>query len=208
MRIVWLLILVLTAVPGLAQEGASGDEGCSDREICPIPFVKLSKPESDLFLTHGKVMDPERPDWNKYRDPIQRYNDVRSCLTEDQRNAPIPDLRKVNWTRLLVRKHEADVCMFRIATSLLTLEALEKWALSQDMKFSELARVRSENYRSRYPMEPRFGVEFGWTGDQYRELRPRSLLSFLDRGVYRYRIGIHFSESMEVSGADSATVSK
>jgi hypothetical protein len=202
MRFICFCILALIGTPLLAQDKRpASEQRCSDLAVCPIAYVRLSTQETDPFLKQGKIVDEEHADWEGYRGPIRKFSDVRSCLTEDQRYAQFPDLRKVNWPRLLGQRNEAEVCVFRIVTSLLSVDAIETWALSLDMNVSELGRTKSEDYQSKYPMEPRFNLGLGWTGDQYRERVAWSPLGLLNKFIYGYSITVTFSENMQVSGA-------
>ncbi len=101
-------------------------EQCLDPQVCPIPYVRLSKQETEPFLFLGKVVDEDHPRYGDYRAALSRFPDVRSCLTEEEREKPQPDLRQVEWGGIRDTR-DIDVCVFRIATSVKAIDIIKEW---------------------------------------------------------------------------------
>ena len=100
----------------------------------PIAYDYLSSEKTDPFRVHGKA-PYKRADRSLWADKraVRRWPDVRSCLVRSERKAEKPDLRKMNWGKLR-RKEDVEVCLFRIAASLRSPEAMRDWFISQGMQ--------------------------------------------------------------------------
>ena len=85
------LALLPVAGPVASYAGEAAIEQCLDPEICPIPYVRLAKQETEPFLFLGRVMDESRPRFYQYEDALRRFPDVRSCHIEEERGKPQPD---------------------------------------------------------------------------------------------------------------------
>ncbi|MCP4072925.1 MAG: hypothetical protein GY742_14505 [Hyphomicrobiales bacterium] len=82
-----------------------------------IPYKMLSNETTHPFFT-GKAP--------KYVVEIERYRDVRDCLVSSERSKPEPDLRLIDWNKLW-NYEEAEVCLWRILSSLGTKERATLW---------------------------------------------------------------------------------
>ncbi len=103
-----------------------------------IPYDHLATEDTDPFLSGGKA--PVKG--SRIIAVAMRHNNVRDCLKYSERKAQIPDLRLVAWYR--IRSDEvADVCLFRVLSSLGTPERAMVWLWSQGLP----ARVRLHDER-------------------------------------------------------------
>ena len=78
--------------------------------------------ESDVpFLKHG-----EPPNKDEHKVAVKKWPDVRSCLIESERKKKTPDIRLIDWDQLYT-VDEADVCLFRIFSSIGSVGGVIKW---------------------------------------------------------------------------------
>lgn len=94
-----------------------------------IPYDHLATEETDPFLVGGE------PPVAGSRAVVlaKRYDNVRECLVRSERDAEIPDLRKFAWHKM--RSYDvADICLFRVFSSLGTPEKAKLWLDSQGLK--------------------------------------------------------------------------
>ncbi len=109
----------------------------------PLAYERLPDERTDPFLVYGK-----RPVKRANQQAARRWPDVRSCLMRSERKAETPDLRKMNWGKMR-RKEDIEVCLFRIASSLGSPEAMRDWFVSQGMQ-----RVKIEMRKKRGNLYP------------------------------------------------------
>jgi hypothetical protein len=82
----------------------------------------------EVLTASAAVISPENQ--RKYQSSIERYRSVRDCLSESERVRPQPDLTKFDWDEIH-RNEDAEVCIFRVATSYSAPVDLENWFESQ-----------------------------------------------------------------------------
>ena len=104
----------------------------------PIAYDHLSDEKTEPYLVLGKP-----PVKGADKRAARRWPDVRSCLMRSERKVENPDLRKMDWGKMR-RDEDIEVCLFRIAASLHSPEALRDWFASQGMqqvRISVLAKI-------------------------------------------------------------------
>lgn len=99
-----------------------------------VPREELSSQDTDPFLFLGSVMDRDHAQWNRYGPAIRRRPDTLSCLRPEERDAERPNLLAYDWHR--VQQHE--VCLFRIATTLGSVERVRAWMAASGMQLRPL----------------------------------------------------------------------
>lgn len=87
----------------------------------PFPYKFLSSEENTPFLKFGKP--PHKKD---HKIAVERWPDVRACLVESERTKKMPDIRQIDWDQFYIHE-EADVCLFRIFTSIGSMEGTIQW---------------------------------------------------------------------------------
>lgn len=199
---------VLALVLGLGSLAAPGGEPsteqCSDTEVCPIPYVRLAKQETEPFLFLGKVVNENHPRHEDYDRALRRFPDVRSCLTEDERNKPQPDLREIDWDEMR-NVRDVDVCVFRIASSIQDVDRIKNWLRHQGFTVGEMSRRFSESYTPRYATEPAFGLQAHMSVDRFRKIFPKPWITILT-GVEllrNYWLTISFSQEYQIVDVSS-----
>ena len=184
-----------------ANAGEPKIEQCLNPEICPIPYVRLAKQETEPFLFQGKVVDVNHPRYGYYRQALRGFPDVRSCLTTDERDKPQPDLRQIDWDAIH-DVQEISVCVFRIASSIEDVEAIRTWLRYHDFSVGKGSRIRRENYVPKYETESMFGFSAILTIEKFRKIVPRSwfarLIGF--EGGRSFSLSISFSQNGQVVG--------
>lgn len=135
----------------------------------PIAYDHLSDEKTDPFLVYGKppVKRADRRLWADMQ-AVRRWPDVRSCLIRSERKAEKPDLRKMDWGKMR-RKEDIEVCLFRVAASLQSQEAMRDWFVSQGMQYVEI--TKREKLPNVYPedMWEVAAINRFSTGKTYRE---------------------------------------
>ncbi|MEJ2018147.1 MAG: hypothetical protein P8X51_07580 [Maritimibacter sp.] len=93
----------------------------------PIAYDYLANEETDPFPIDQIRLRPDI-----WREPIIQYSNVRDCLVAEERNADMPNLRRIDWAGL--SSVERSVCVWRIFASLGTPERAADWARAQRLK--------------------------------------------------------------------------
>lgn len=94
--------------------------------------VRLSIESIVPVTRFGRPLNPARPWYSAYREGVDRFPSARSCLIDEERDRPRPDLTRFDW-RKVTTYAQAEVCIFRIATSYRTVEGFERWMLAQGL---------------------------------------------------------------------------
>lgn len=139
-------------------------------------------------------MDETHPRWREFKRAIKNYPDTHSCLIRDEVNTSKPNLLKLDWKRVGTGR-SAEVCIFRIAKSLSTVERIRTW-----LEYHRFSKIQ---YKRRFPDDrilrnPGMGVaRVGgwWRIEKYRAVNPSLLKSVFGLDLVRsYKLGIYFNE--------------
>jgi hypothetical protein len=120
-----------TSTQNLRRETEMATQKCG-RDVGPIPFKRLSdKP----FLHDNRPLSDitKHPHYEGYRDAVTRFPDVRACLVDSERGKQIPDLTRFDWNKIKSRD-DAEVCLFRVFSSIGNVERSRQWFESQGFK--------------------------------------------------------------------------
>jgi len=158
--------------------------------------VRLSSEEYLPFVFMGKIPGRGHPKYRTFRQPIARFPDVRSCLIRKERDAAKPDLTAFDW-RSMGGATEAEVCIYRIATSYRDPDGFEAWLAAQDFgsirqrEGSVLINQTKEIYVQGYwPVEEK-GVLLGLRNYLYRIYLKYIADSLLISVRYRDGFGVY-----------------
>jgi hypothetical protein len=138
-----LLLLVGSAYWGFI--GAKTDsQMCRSSHDWPIPFQRLSDERHFPFLMFGRPISywKERSDYAEYRAAAARFPDVTSCLFDSERQKKAPNLALFDWNKIKSNE-EAEVCMFRVFSSIGGVEGASKWLESQGFKIWSIEKPTS-----------------------------------------------------------------
>jgi hypothetical protein len=158
--------------------------------------VRLSSEEDLPFVFLGKVPGPGHPKYRTYRKPIARFPDVRSCLIKKERAKAKPDLTAFDW-RSMGGATEAEVCIYRIATSYRDPDGFEAWLAAQDFgsirqrEGSVLINKTKEIYVQGYWPVKEKGVLLGLRNYLYRIYLKYDADSLLISVRYRDGFGVY-----------------
>lgn len=156
--LIFASLWAVSAASAFAQEAAFEAYHDSAGEV-----VRLSSQESEPFLKNGKKIEPPHPLAEKYANSLKRFPDVRSCLLKAERSKPQPDLTLIDWN-ILSGVEDADICVFRIASSYSTMEEMHEWFKTQGFKskmfISDEARIGISASFSFSNNWPRIGSNF------------------------------------------------
>ena len=144
-----------------------------------IPYDHLATEETDPYLLNGKPPTNEKTIW-----AVRRYATVQDCLLRSERDADKPDLRKIAWHNMRNR-NVANVCLFRIFSSLQTPAAVEKWFESQGLD-------------TRYPGHNKLGESFMIIGKNDLN-RSRFLMVGAGYVQRRFAIWIAYAELIQAT---------
>lgn len=187
-----------------AQPQEPGAEQCLNPDICPIPYVRLAKQNTEPFLFLGKVVSENHPRYADYESAINSFPNVRSCLIENERNEPQPDLRQIDWSAMH-DIHDIDVCVFRIASSIEVIESIKSWLRYHGIKVGAGSSLYGQGYVPKNETDRVFALESHLSVNKFREIIPRSWIAHLIgiELMRNYWITISFSKSGRVVGVTS-----
>lgn len=181
-------------------------EQCQDIANCPIPYVRLSNQETDPFLFFGTIMDESHPRWRQYRRYLFKFTEVRGCLTKKEQEKVEPNLSLIDWQNVGTGRG-ADVCIFRIVSSLGTPERAKRWLELQGFETRPLQRLGHEREKHRYESQPWFLISGNWSVEQYREVNPNWFLELFDIDpVYTYSVTLNFSKDKSIVGVFASVI--
>ncbi len=183
-------------------------EYCRANDSCTIGFDHLANQETDPFLFLGKIVNREHPQWKRYRKDLRRFPDVASCLVDSERQKKKPNLLKLDWDEVGTGSG-AEVCVFRIASSLKDSGQTLNWLAFHMFRFSGLNRIGSQKFKPRYETEPISQVTARWSIEQYRQVKPSLLTSLTGYElIYEYRLILNFDQNSRISGVGVSTPTK
>lgn len=109
--------------------------------------VRLANEETMPFLFLGKqvmsynVDDPKMTHMKyhkkRYAKSIERFSSVQDCLLKSEQKSPHPDLTRFDWGRI-TGEEEAEVCVFRVASSYFSPADMRNWLASQEFRAKTL----------------------------------------------------------------------
>lgn len=202
-------LCLLGASPAIS-ENSEGDiwAECRATDSCTIEYDHLANQDTDPFLFIGKVVDREHPKWRSYRKALRRYPDVRDCLVEEERDKSEPNLLMIDWERIGTGKN-ASVCVFRIASSLGSVERIQAWLAYHRFKFGSVSRRVSESFIPHYETYPVYNITASWSADRYREFNPSWLVAITGYDlIYSYTLVLNFDQNQRIAGVGVGTRSK
>lgn len=198
-----LALLIGAGTAGAIAQDESTEQ-CLDPEICPIPYVRLAKQETEPYLLDGKVVDESHPRYVHYGEPILRFPDVRSCLVESERGEPVPDLRLMDWDAA-ENLADVDVCVFRVASSIGDVDTVKLWLRYHGFHVGRDIPLHGKSYVPKSETDAMFIVDSLLPVEKFRGIFPRSRIWRLIgiETVHSYSLGIWFSQSGRVVGVTS-----
>lgn len=187
-----------TTSPPLGNKGIEIDAPTRD---FLIPIGQLTTQADRPYMVLGTVIDGAQPRWEKTKKYIKRYPTAAQCLKQEEQSKPVVDLRNIDW-----RGPEGfvglEVCLFRIMTSLKSVEEMYAWFTYHGFKISPVSRYRSEfAHVGRDAYLPVKSFTAIWEIDEYYERRPNWFYSLT-------KFGTAYSVSVTVSLSNDDNVSK
>lgn len=136
-------------------------EQCLDSALCPVSYVRLSTQKAKPYLHQGSVMKSNHGQYFSYRRAIRKFPDVLTCLQKEQRTKKYPDLRYIDWGAI-GSNYEAEVCIFRIMSSIQNAELSRKLfsAIGFDTPLLKTGNAASFGMGGR--SEGVYYTSFGW----------------------------------------------
>jgi hypothetical protein len=136
--ILLLLISIIlwssTSMQNLRREAEMGTQKCG-REVGLIPFKRLSYETVFPFLyaAHPLSDFPKHPYYEEYRAAVTRFPEVRACLLDSEKEKQTPNLTRFDWNKMN-STFDAEVCLFRVFSSIGSIEESRQWFESQGFK--------------------------------------------------------------------------
>ncbi|MEM7076654.1 MAG: hypothetical protein AAF484_16310, partial [Pseudomonadota bacterium] len=111
-----------------------------------------------------------------------------------------PNLLVFDW-RTFGFSPSAEVCLFRIASSLGNPDRIEKWLEFHNLSHSGVTRFRSPKFEPEFEHEAVYSVTASWTVEQFREVQPSwfAKLTGIEM-MTSYTLGVQFNKDKKVSG--------
>lgn len=101
---------------------------------------QLSSEDNAPFLFFGQKVTGS-PLEKKYAESLARFPSVLDCLASPNRDKP--DLTNFDWSKIN-SLHDADVCLFRVASSYSTPDEMKRWLKLQGFDTQESDALPSE----------------------------------------------------------------
>lgn len=123
-----------------------------------VGLVKLlASEQSAPFRGRGGSTATNNP---RYADAVARFPDVRSCLRDSEAGKETPDLTHFVWSRL---RHEfdAEVCIFRIASSYQDVGAVQDWFSAEVFRDVAVFQMEPENLRDKITVSSDWSLSEG-----------------------------------------------
>ena len=183
---------------------AAGSEQCLDQLTCPVTYMRLATQETEPFFFYGEEVTVTHRRYKDYRDAIQQFPDVRSCLIPSERPKPKPDLRRMDWTEVK-SFHDIEVCVFRIAMSIQDIDMVKAWLRNNDFIVGREVKQRSDDYVPMRDTDPVFIIDSTLSVENFRKIVPRPWIwriIGIER-VYNFSLSILFSRTGQVVGVSS-----
>ncbi len=86
----------------------------------------IANESTNPFLLNGKSLETLQDHKENYGVAINKFYSVQDCLSENTKEMTNPDLTNIDWNKIDT-KEEAEVCLFRIASSYKSPEAMLEW---------------------------------------------------------------------------------
>lgn len=181
---------------------------CRSANSCSIEYDYLSNQKTDPFLFLGRVVNDEHPQWRTYQKTLRRHPDVESCLAKEERNERHPNLLHVDWAYVGTSRG-AEICLFRIASSLGSIERIVEWLEYQGFRHRGLNRSVSPKFKPHFETQPVADITASWTAERYREISPSWLSSLTGYDLINsYLLVLSFDQNDKISGVDASARTK
>lgn len=150
-----LLVLRVSAYWFFIGDGAR-NLMCKGNNL-PVSFARLSDETAFPFLKSGVLFSQleKRHDSTEHQSAITRFPDARSCLVDSEGKKQIPSLTRFDWDKIRVTQ-DAEVCLFRILSSIRSFKGSQKWLESQGLS---IGKTQDRSFFSNAPFEEK--EEFG-----------------------------------------------
>jgi hypothetical protein len=161
----------------------------------PVPFKRLSDEKNFPFLMFGHPPSVwhKNQDYEAIRESVARFPNVRSCLIKSEKEKQIPNLTLFDWNAVKGTK-DAEVCVFRIATSIGGIEGTKQWLISQGLGITDVMEIPASIVSLTGEQKPGTRINASWStkicGLRFREI-PFSPLDQLYQRLIAY--GVWFS---------------
>lgn len=117
MKFILFVFLILTSSPAFSEESMYEDQFGKVNTLSEEQYVPFKYQNKTIYNEHVS---------KKYKDSVRKFPTVQSCLDEEEQGKSKPDLHRFNWMAFS-NTTDADVCLFRIATSYSDIESFIKW---------------------------------------------------------------------------------
>jgi len=200
-----LLVIILGTIMFFANTHADQvAEIIKKRETFqPIAYKRLSSEKEFPFLQFGKTLSERKKylpaqDFRKYEQAVQRWPDVRSCLIPSEREKENPNLLLFDWQQVRSTE-EAEVCLFRVMSSLADVEKAGQWFLAQG--FDDVSKARIETSKSSQKTWGKEGFHAYWDmKTKATPIRHNNILDVIGAWIpYRLSISIGYLSGEVVS---------
>lgn len=189
-------VMLITVNNSLASDGNREQNICSINQHCVIPTDQLSTEKTDPYLWHSQTpvelrQKNLRGDQRPHLEAINRFPTVLDCLMPSERKADSPDLKLFDWTNM-PDLASVEVCVFRVAASIRSVEGMKTWLESQGFRIEvEQPFNRNTIERWGYDRLPGVGITSG------RSVEKEGV--FWGRGWYHRNVRHYFSRYLSLS---------
>lgn len=156
--------------------------------------TQLSSERTTPFLFLGKEVVGSSLE-GKYADSLNRFPSVLDCLDSAERKKN-PDLTNFNWDAI-VSNEDAEVCLFRVAASYRTPEAMRNWLTMHGFEVLDYDPMPDE----RVGIRATFNLSDNWpkySSNYFTKLWVKII-------AYNHSIGIAYDENHNVINVGVST---
>lgn len=135
LMIALLIILFISFVVIAAPDIDATRAECIGQTEIQIPYKDLADEKTQPFVAFGSPLTPESYDFKNYQKSIERFPEVKSCLTQSEQQKAMPDITRFDW-RKINNDHDAKVCLFRVFSSIGDPKNADSWLKTQGIHTS------------------------------------------------------------------------
>lgn len=152
---------------------------------------RLSTEETNPFRIAFRVVDHDHPRWSQFRSAINGYETARDCLVLEEMQSENPDLLAIDWRRIGAGAG-AEVCLFRIFSTLNSQEAVTNWLHFHEFDVGEPHYPILRDHVSANE-QPSMRLSGSWTQEALYQRWPTLIYRLSDWGMtYSYVVQVHF----------------
>lgn len=163
----------------------------------PIAYRRLSDESTAPFIMFGGRVPVDHPEYSDYAKSIRRFPGIKSCLKTPETKNARPDISQFDWDKMRSRT-DAEVCLFRVFTSIGAIEDSRRWLQSQGFSLESTKEVDPELFYTREQGIPGWAVNANWSIEESGRKFKSSETTMPFMRPYSFTISVRWTENIDV----------